>query len=271
MKRLLCAALSALLLLSGCGQRAPANESPPGEGPTVSMEATPAIGRSYALSEPLPGEVTPMVQAGELSSQAIWKAAESPDGRAALYNLDSDTGGVLVEWDGTLVMFSGWDFRTPQAIAPWMAVLDVRGSGTADTLVVDLYNGSGTGVSVETLHLLTRDDHGTITDHPLPQALYAERLPAIMTVKTGGNAAVSLGNTTLQLPKQQQKYTAGPCLGNIVAYTADRNGRLSMELALGMGVKDTAVPVYVGRLLADIAFDPDAGVYTLCNFTLGEG
>ena len=208
-----------------------------------------------------------MEQGSSLTEQGvIWRAAESPDGRAALYRLNGDT--VLIQWDGSVAMFDGWQFETPQAVSPWLAVLDVNGTGTADTLVADLYTGGGTDVSAEELHLLTRDEHGAITDYPLPEALYTEELARQIV---SDKKSLTLGAVTLTLPEPEQgvSYTGSAGLGNYAHFSAGVNGALQLELRLVMEQKGSAAPIPVGRLLADIHLDRATGVYTLECITIG--
>lgn len=267
MKRLFVVILAAALLLAGCGGPEPAAEA---EAPlSVSMEAAPVMGRSYVPAAALPQEITPMAEGGGLKD-TVWRAAESADGRAALYALDSG-GAVLVEWDGALAMFEGWQFQSPQCVQPWMAVMDAGGTDAADTLAICLFLGGGTGISVEALHILTRDGRGAMTDYALPEALYRKELAGLMTAEVGGRrGTVSLGNVTLALPEPGQKYTGGISLGNIVSYEAGRTGRLSLTLAIGMEMEGTAVPSYVGELLSDVEFDGSTGTYTLSGFALRD-
>ena len=265
MKRIVLIFLLCAALLCGCGSRAAA----PVEAPTASLQAGAVMGRSYVPKEPLPREVTPMEQGVSLTEQSvIWRAAESPDGRAALYRLNEDT--VLVQWDGDVAMFDGWNFETPRTIDPWMAVLDVSGTGTADTLVVDLYAGSGTGVSIEELHLLTKDAHGTITDYPLPEALYTEELAHQITVDVKANT-LTLGAAALALPEPEKgsSLTGNVNLRDQVHFSASVTGELKMELGVQLERTGTAAPVPVGQLLADVYLDQETGIYTLECITIG--
>lgn len=267
MKRLLPLLLAALLL-TGCGGRTavPPDDSAP---LSVSMEAAGVMGRSYTLDVPLPEAITPMEQGG---TDNVWKAAETPDGRAAMYNLDSDTGSVLLSWDGHLASFDGWGFQTPRTVDPCLALVDLSGDGEADTLAAILYDGSGTGVSHETLHLVTMDEFGTMTDYALPEALYEERLAALVTVEAKGTAGtLSVGGVTLTLPDKGVKYPDQIILRDVVSFDASvKNGKnmgggLSMTLGIKMEAPD---PVSVGDLLCGVRFDPETGVYTLDGFAL---
>lgn len=264
MKRVVLILLLCAAALCGCsGHAAPA------EAPTASLQAGAVMGRSYVPESPLPREVTPMEQGTSLTEQGtVWRAAESPDGRAALYRLNSDT--VLIEWDGSVAMFDGWNFETPRTIDPWMAVLDVNGTHAADTLVVDLYAGSGTGVSTEELHLLTKDEHGAITDYPLPEALYTEELARQIAVDAKTNT-LALGAVTLALPEPEKGFslTGTVSLRDQVHFSASVTGELELELGVQLEQTGSAEPIPVGRLLADIHLDGDTGVYTLENITIG--
>lgn len=262
MKRVVLIFLLCAALLCGCGGHAA-----PAEAPTASLQAGAVMGRSYVPESPLPREVTPMEQGVALTAQGVvWRVAETPDGRAALYRLSQDT--VLIEWDGDVAMFDGWNFETPRTIDPWMAVLDVSGTGTADTLVVDLYAGSGTGVSVEKLHLLTKDEHSAITDYPLPEALYTEELARQIV---SDKKSLTLGAVTLALPEPEKgvSYTGNASLGNSVHFSASVTGEVRLEVGVQLEQAGSAVPIPAGRLLADIRLDRDTGVYTLENITLG--
>lgn len=262
MKRIIPLFLLCAALLCGCsGHAAPA------EAPTASLQAGAVMGRSYVPESPLPREVTPMEQGVALTEQGVlWRAAETPDGRAALYRLNGDT--VLIEWDGSVAMFDGWQFETPRTVDPWMAVLDVNGTHAADTLVVDLYRASGTGVSVEELHLLSRDDHGAITDYPLPEALYTEELARQIAVD---KKSLTLGAVTLALPEPEKGFslTGTVNLRDQVHFSASVTGEVELELGVQLERTGTAVPVPAGRLRADVYLDRETGVYTLENITIG--
>ena len=264
MKRVVLIFLLCAALLCGCGGHAA-----PAEAPTASLQAGAVMGRSYVPKEPLPREVIPMEQGVSLTEQgAIWRAAESPDGRAALYRLNRDT--VLVGGGGSGAMLDGWDFESLQTVDPWMAVVDVKGTGTADTLVIDLFRGGGIGVSIEELHLLTKGEHGAITDYPLPEALYAEELARQITVDAKANT-LTLGAMTLALPEPEKgvSYTENAVLGNQVRCSAAVTGSLQIEVGLEVEQKGTAVPIPAGRLRADVYLDRETGIYTLEGITIG--
>lgn len=274
MKKTICILTACALLLAGCGGKddaaaassAPAEESftiaEPAPGLRVSLESTAALGRTYVPESPLPREVTDMVAAPE---EGIWRAAETADGRAALYGLNEDS--VLVEWDGDVVMFDGWLFRTPRAIPPRMVFLP----GWGDTLAIVLYSGSGTGVSIETLHLLTKDDAGAVTDHPLPERLYSEELKNCITVNTRA-AELTLGSLTLDLAQNREHPLTGEAvLGNIVGYTLSTDGRVQIELGVEALCKDIPPTLnYVGFITADVVFHEDTHTYELERIALGQ-
>ncbi len=197
-----------------------------------------------------------------------------------MYNLDSRTGSVLLSWDGHLASFDNWWFQTPRCVDPCLALADLSGDGEADTLAAILYDGSGTGVSHETLHLVTMDEFGTMTDYALPEALYEERLAELVTVKPK-EGTLSVGDVSLALPDLAQllpdidaKYSDRVLLRDVVSFDVSvKNGKnmgggLSMTLGIGMEVKEATHTIPVGDLLCGVEFDPDTGVYTLNSFAL---
>ena len=110
MKRVVLILLLCAALLSGCGSRAAAPEAA-----SASLQAGAVMGRSYVPMEPLPRVVTPTEQGAALTEQGvIWRAAESPDGRAALYRLNSDT--VLIEWTAAWPCTTAGTLKRPP---PW--------------------------------------------------------------------------------------------------------------------------------------------------------
>lgn len=79
--------------------------------------------------------------------------ASIPDRDVYLYGAND---GVILK-QGNLIKPFEWNFLTPRGIMPRMWMADVDDDGVEEIICV-LYVGSGTGVSIEELHILEPDD-----------------------------------------------------------------------------------------------------------------
>ncbi len=182
----LCAALllPAVLTLPACGASEPEAGLPePGRIQPVSVPAEVCVGEAPAQTWTLP---TAETQLSLWSGEDIALLARTKDGSAALYALpDEDrNGGVLLRWGDTLEEFS-WVYATPRSIPPQLWLRDMDADGE-DELVVSCYVVSGTGVSVEQLHVVERDADGTLTDQALPWTAAAAALNGLPQVAAAG-------------------------------------------------------------------------------------
>lgn len=127
--------------------------------------------------------------------------AEAPEGDAAFYAALYQANGespALIRWGDILAEFD-WVFMTPRTIPPRMACFDADGD-FEDELVVICYVGSGTGVSIEELHILERGPEGTLTAYTFPESLWQEQLPALFdTAEISGRAFAILGHELVEL------------------------------------------------------------------------
>ncbi len=104
--------------------------------------------------------------------------AELPEADAAFYSLDWDK--VLIRWEDSLAEFD-WLFATPRSIPPQIWCSDLDGDGQ-DELAIDCYIGSGTGVSIEELHILEKTPDGSLTAYTFPETLWREQIPPLMEI-----------------------------------------------------------------------------------------
>ncbi len=165
-----------------------------------------------------------------------------------------------------------WIYMTPRGIEPRMAVADYDGDGTEELAVI-LYMGSGTGVSVEELHIVGMQD---FSDHVfkdyVPQLMKAVQMKSEMKagelaykITTGGKTYSAKVNGYKADEFGKPRNT--PLFGNIVGFSAE-GGKLKAEFGLGVGFENFVEPQYYGAVNADVEYR--AGQFVLTNFGYKE-
>nr|WP_325183253.1 hypothetical protein [uncultured Oscillibacter sp.] len=286
----------ALTLLSGCAAPTPAEPDPlpeelpaeeavfslpeprrlePISAPAVVTEGrTPAEG--YDLP-PLPQDTDwrtyrNNAQRWVTDSPHIAVLAEDREADAVLYGLplyaDASQETALIRWGDSLAEFD-WDFLTPRSILPRMECFDVDGDWE-DELVVICYVGSGTGVSVEELHILEKGPDGALTAYTFPESLWLEEFPKLFdTSELGGRTFAILGHELVEFGDVHD----GPELdlgtassGLIAKFSQEDWGGLQFWGAFCLSPPDSAAPCYVAETSAQILYGN--GVFTLQDFHL---
>lgn len=228
-------ALSLLLALTGCASPAPAEpDALPEEPPTVSATASlPALTPLGALTTPAevtegraPAEdyqlphIPPLGPFTDDDFPVL--AAELPEADAALYGLQWDK--ALIRWGDSLAEFD-WPWLTSQQILPRLYCFDLD-DDWEDELIAVCHPGTGTGVSVDELHVLEKGPDGTLTDCALPWEFFREDLSEAMSVETVNGRTYSILGTELTditelLQEQEEGDSAcieGLCAGDIVSF-----------------------------------------------------
>ncbi len=206
-KDLLFLSLLALLLLTACGGiPAPAEPDILPEEPPAAFEAdflpeltpleelsTPAEateGRVPAENYDLP-QIPPLGPIADDSFPIL--AAELPEADAAFYGLDPET--ALIRWGDSLAEFD-WPWLTSRQILPRLYCFDLDNDWD-DELIVVCHPGTGTGVSVDELHVLEKNPDGTLTDYALPWEFFSGTLSEALSVVTVGGRTFSILGTEL--------------------------------------------------------------------------
>lgn len=239
MRRLLPAVLS-ILLLTGCGapaetaaptdsrpesvptapaeslpEPAPAEtdeaaaESPPAAAPAGPLSAPAVVTVGQAPEEPydLPTEVIGLRDwLGETNwnHDPVGLLAELPEQELSLYGvtkwLDSS---ALLRWGDSLAEFS-WSFGGPLIVEPQLQCWDVDSDGQEEDVVIN-HIGSGTGASIDELHVVEKAPDGTLTDYCFPESLWQEDLSGLLSVTSAGDRTYAvLGTERVDLTDEIQ-------------------------------------------------------------------
>lgn len=230
-------ALTMLLALTACGAKK--EEPAPSEPETqeTPMEPAPELAALPELQIPaetmegripggqyeLPDEVISMVE--WYWSGAVGLLAEVDD--AAFYALEGkESNPALLCWDDAQAEFDWW-YSTPQAIDPELWVYDVDGDGE-DEVVADCYGGSGTGVSLEYLYVVEKNDDGSLTSYGLTWEALAETLDQhLQTISMNGATYAALGRELVDISTALEEVKAENAkvhLGPIVSYRPIEDG-----------------------------------------------
>ena len=278
MKRLL-PALLALTLLSGCGARETASSLP--ETSPAQQISAPAVvteGREPEedddLSSALDG-FSEWMHNSTLDQNSVGLLAELPEQDVALYGVRDHRGDdrALLRWEDSLAEFD-WNFGGPLIVEPRLWCWDADDDGQDEVVLVN-HVGSGTGVSIEELHIVEKNEDGTLADYAFPEELWRDQLSALLTLVKGNNRVwVSLGrelvDITSQLPENLEPETLrGLGTGNVAGFDTDwprgADIRFSGSVCLDA---DGYNSWYVADISAYVSYA--GGVFTLSDLHLNS-
>ena len=278
MKRLL-PALLALTLLSGCGARETASSLP--ETSPAQQISAPAVvteGREpeedYDVSTALDG-FSEWMHNSTLDQNSVGLLAELPEQDVALYGVRDHRGDdrALLRWEDSLAEFD-WSFGGPLIVEPRLWCWDVDDDGQEEVVLLN-HVGSGTGVSIEELHIVEKNEDGTLADYAFPEELWRDQLSALLTLVKGNNRVwVSLGrelvDITSQLPENLEPETLrGLGTGNVAGF--DTEWPRSADIRFSGSVcldADGYNSWYVADISAYVSYA--GGVFTLSDLHLNS-
>lgn len=282
MRKLLFWAL-ALLVLSGCG--APVPETPE-ESPAEEAFSLPETWRLEPLSapgivtegrEPEEGRepVNPVGDRNDLGNMMRWVyentaelLAETPEAYFyALPRTEEHPETALIRWGESAAEFD-WCFSTPRMFLPEMHCFDLDGD-REDELVVLCYSGSGTGVSVWDLHVVEKNEDGTLTDYSTfyyaegGNPLWKGVSSLLRLERVGDRAFLILGRELAEvdsaaLPEEDRAPSVGGTI-QFEVFPEERRVRF-------WGGVDVVPTWYIADLSADVAYQ--GGTFTLSGFHL---
>ena len=278
MKRLL-PALLALTLLSGCGTRETASSLP--ETSPAQQISAPAVvteGREPEEDDDLSAALdgfSEWMHNSTLDQNSVGLLAELPEQDVALYGVRDHRGDdrALLRWEDSLAEFD-WNFGGPLTVEPRLWCWDADDDGQDEVVLVN-HVGSGTGVSIEELHIVEKNEDGTLTDYAFPEELWRVQLSALLTLVKGNNRVwVSLGrelvDITSQLPENLEPETLrGLGTGNVAGFDTDwprgADIRFSGSVCLDA---DGYNSWYVADISAYVSYA--GGVFTLSDLHLNS-
>lgn len=272
----------ALLILSGCGARAP---EPPPEEPeemfslpeTRQLEPLSAPGIVTEGREPAESYEIPPVKGKPdyFGNMMRWVhentaelLAEAPGAYFyALPRTEEPPETALILWGESAAEFD-WCFSTPRMFLPEMYCFDLDGDGE-DELVVLCYSGSGTGVSVWDLHVVEKNEDGTLTDYST--FYYAEGgnplwegVSSLLRLERAGDRAFLLLGWELAevdsaaLPEEDR----APSVGDTIQFEVFPEER-RVRFWGGVDVRPTH---YIADISAGVTYQD--GIFTLSDFHL---
>ena len=278
MKRLL-PALLALTLLSGCGARETASSLP--ETSPAQQISAPAVvteGREPEEDDDLSAALdgfSEWMHNSTLDQNSVGLLAELPEQDVTLYGVRDhrDNDRALLRWEDSLAEFD-WNFGGPLIVEPRLWCWDVDDDGQDEVVLVN-HVGSGTGVSIEELHIVEKNEDGTLADYAFPEELWRDQLSALLTLVKGNNRVwVSLGrelvDITSQLPENLEPETLrGLGTGNVAGFDTDwprgADIRFSGSVCLDA---DGYNSWYVADISAYVSYA--GGVFTLSDLHLNS-
>ncbi|GMK42595.1 hypothetical protein PCCS19_56550 [Paenibacillus sp. CCS19] len=264
-----CMAIS--FLLSSCGAKDKESVPPPN-----AIQQTEQTNNSAASSNESEAEAPTESQPSgttedepEIPVRAL--IASLPDHHIEMFGLDN---GVELHV-GDHVQQYDWIYMTPRGIEPRMAVKDYDGDGH-DELAIILYIGSGTGVSVEELHMIEIEEDPKLRDHMFQESDYLDQVyPAIsfkpIKQEEELTAEVKVGSKTIEVTMKnyydhEEFGAASDKLGirDIVGFSFDDNKAIKASFGVGVLFEKIASPQYIGRLNADVSYRD--GQFKLSNY-----
>lgn len=260
----ICLALTCFVLTS-CMPGAPeqSSQAAGGTAPAVSSAPVGKPERVVATWEEYEASPTPLLAA--IPGKDIRLYAIKPDGEREAGKI---TEGVRL-YAGTVQQEFEWPYLTPRFILPQLQSADYNGDGKEEISVI-LYVGSGTGVSIEELHILEQKNsgggsgNGGFTDHFFQPAEYLEQLEntvrfTTFTGKNGLTGRFTIGDTISDASLKEYstpdfgKINNRIVWGSIVRFHFGE-GKLKAEFGAGITSDIVAAPAYIGSLYADVSF-----------------
>ena len=159
-------------------------------------------------------------------------------------------------------------------VEPRLQCWDADGDGQEEVVLINLL-GSGTGVSIEELHIVEKNQDGTLTDHCFPETLWRDALSGQLSVVTAEDRTYAvLGRELVDLTDVLAAENIAPgavqglTTGSQASFSAwpheeEPGGSLRFQGAVMLEGEDIPYDWYAADLSASVSYQ-DGG------FTLSE-
>ncbi|QNU67899.1 hypothetical protein EHE19_005470 [Ruminiclostridium herbifermentans] len=206
-----------------------------------------------------------------------------------IYLYDTKDGQVILSIGGNKSYYD-WICLTPRFILPQMQLGDFDKDGL-DELSVILYTDSGTGVSIQELHIIELSNVNIslenqsenkktedYKDHMFSADDYISQLKDKISFKTYldsgqlmGKISIDTKSYTVSLKEFQTdeygKISSELYFASIVSFTCENN-KLKSEFGVGIICENVPQACYIGKISADVEYNE--GKFELMNFSFTE-
>jgi len=190
---------------------------------------------------------------GKLENTKYPLIAQIEEDKIYLYG---QPNGVYLRYGNKIQAFD-WCYLTPRFILPRLEKYDLDGDGK-DEIICNLYIGSGTGVSVEEMHVLKLDKTGKYVDFIFND--YVEQIDNLLSFeysKSENSILLKTENSSYAFaipPEYKELVFDNIYYGNIVYF--DISNSLKISTALALLFKDVAPPCCTNTMLeGEILFE----------------
>ena len=202
---------------------------------------------------------------------AIYLLSELAEDDIYLYGLGDKTHVLLRQGEQRALL--DWEYITPRLILPEMKFADFDGDG-AKELAVILYNGSGTGISIEELHMVSWRGTEAVDD-----VYQADEYQKQLAEQVGWRYDAINKKATLHcgyldvylLEGAETHYDEVEGIADFcgqVDFECDEDGKIKAKFALGLLRPEQAAPDYHGVISAEVTYhkgkfsmDPNTMLY----------
>lgn len=201
-----------------------------------------------------------------------------PEKGIYLYDIKNDK--IMLKVNENKYFFNNWICLNSRFILPRMQESDFDNDGKNELAVI-LYVGSGSGFSVEELHILEIYDEQAISeslrDYVFKSDDYVPMLKNNITFKTHKFKNKMMGEITINKQKEifelrNYKPEGGEINTNIIwnniVHFDFQDNRLIADFGAGIAYEKFPSPDFIGDVFADVSFE--VGKFTLKNYRFEE-
>lgn len=268
---LIASCMAVSLLLTSCAAEKE-QSTPPQETEQQTNQVDDSTAPSNAANDPSNDEQEEAPADNPSDDSSDTKLIASVPGSSIfMYGLDN---GVELHV-GDLVQQYDWIYDTPRGIKPRLAVKDYDADGH-DELAIILYVGSGTGVSLEELHMIEIEQDPKLQDLRFLEKDYLDQVnPAISftPIKEAEEliAEVKVGSkkTEVIMNNYYDHNEFGAVreqlgIRDVVGFSFDDNNEIKARFGVAFLFEKIVSPQYFGALNADVSYRD--GQFELSNF-----